>query len=991
MLNFKQKTVIWHGIFNHTENLFMRSILPLFLGLNMYLLAAQSPLTAPDSLAQNQWVDSVYSSLSTKQKIGQLFMVQVFSDKKNLNKSKLINLIEQHHIGGLIYSKGGPVRQAHLNNELQAVSKLPLLVGMDAEWGLNMRLDSTYAFPWNMTLGAITDLELIRQTGQHIGSHCKRLGVHFNFAPVVDINTNPINPIIGNRSFGEEKQNVTEKALAFMQGLQSTGVLANAKHFPGHGDTDKDSHKTLPTVRFGKKRLQNVELYPYKILIKNGLSSIMVAHLNVPALEPKSQYPSSLSKSIVGKLLKSKLDFKGLIFTDALDMKGVSNYSTAGAIDLQAFRAGNDVLLMSEDVSQGIKKITAAYDSGEITEARLAYSVKKILSAKYKVGLHMYQPVATENLIEDLNRPIDDVLYERLMQNAHTIVKNKNSSIPINDLQLQKVAYLPMGDDSGDAFYNALQQYTKVDKIESQNLDAVVASLKSYSSVIIGFHKSNLSPWKAYQFSNKELVWLQEIARQNKVILSVFAKPYALNALKSFSNIESILLAYQNSEISQRVAAQIIFGALPSKGKLPVSISNSSFKVGQGILTQPLGRLAYGVPESVGMSSKRLLKLDSMAHLAIDKKMTPGLQLLVARKGKVVYHKSFGHHTYENKIKVSSKDLYDVASLTKILVTLPLLMELVDLGVVNLDDRLETLLPSYKNSNKAHITLKEMLSHFAQLKPWIPFYSATLDSVTQKPHPNFFRTKKSIDFPIQISDNTFLRADFTDSIHENIFASELLEKRKYRYSDLPYYILKEFIENHYELPLNDLIQQHFYSSIGANSSTYLPLNRFDKTQIIPTEQDNYFRFEKVHGHVHDMGAAMQNGVGGHAGLFSTANDVAKLMQMYLQKGTYGGENFIKPQTITAFNTCYYCDDDNRRGAGFDKPQQEGDGPTCGCVSMQSFGHSGFTGTFAWADPEETIIYVFLSNRTYPDSKNNRLLEDNIRTEIQRFVQEAITD
>ena len=991
LLNFKQKTVIWHGIFNHNENLFMRSILPLFLGLNMCLLAAQSPLNAPDSLAQNQWVDSVYSTLSTKQKIGQLFMVQVFSDKKNLNKAKLINLIEQHQIGGLIYSKGGPVRQAHLNNELQAVSKLPLLVGMDAEWGLSMRLDSTYAFPWNMTLGAITDLELVRQTGQHIGAHCKRLGVHFNFAPVVDINTNPINPIIGNRSFGEDKQNVTEKALAFMQGLQSTGVLANAKHFPGHGDTDKDSHKTLPTVSFGKKRLQNVELYPYKILIKNGLSSVMVAHLNVPALEPKSQYPSSLSERIVSKLLKSKLDFKGLIFTDALDMKGVSNYSTAGTIDLQAFRAGNDVLLMSEDVSQGIEKITAAYDSGDITEARLAYSVKKILSAKYKVGLHMYQPVSTENLIEELNRPIDDVLYERLMQNAHTIVKNENSSIPIKDLQLQNVAYLPMGDVSGDAFYNALQQYTKVDKIESQNLDAVVASLKSYSSVIIGFHKSNLSPWKAYQFSNKELVWLKEIARQNNVILTVFTKPYALNTLKSFSNIESILLAYQNSEISQQVAAQIIFGALPAKGKLPVSISNTSFKVGQGTQTQALGRLAYGVPESVGMSSRRLLKLDSMAHLAIDKKMTPGLQLLVARKGKVVYHKSFGHHTYENKIKVSPNDLYDIASLTKILVTLPLLMELVDAGVLALDDSLETLLPSYKNSNKAHITLKEMLSHFAQLKPWIPFYSATLDSVTQKPHPDFFRPEKSLDFPIQISDNTFLRADFTDSIHENIFASELLEKRKYRYSDLPYYILKEFIENHYELPLNDLIQQHFYSSLGANSSTYLPLNRFDKTQIIPTEQDNYFRFEKVHGHVHDMGAAMQNGVGGHAGLFSTANDVAKLMQMYLQNGTYGGENFIKPQTITAFNSCYYCDDDNRRGVGFDKPQLEEDGPTCGCVSMQSFGHSGFTGTFAWADPEEEIIYVFLSNRTYPDSKNNRLLEDNIRTEIQRYIQEAITD
>lgn len=952
---------------------------------------AQSPLVSTDSLAQKQWVDSIYNAMTLKQKVGQLFMVQAFSDEKKLQKSKLLELIKNQHIGGLIYSNGGPVRQAKLDNELQAASKIPLLVGMDAEWGLSMRLDSTYAFPWNMTLGAIKDLDLIKKTGQYIGEHCKRIGVHFNFAPVVDINTNPQNPIIGNRSFGEDKNNVTEKALAFMQGMQSAGVLANAKHFPGHGDTDQDSHKTLPTVSFDKKRIETIELFPYKKLISNGLSSVMVAHLNVPSLEPRANFPSSLSKPIVSDLLKTKLKFEGLIFTDALDMKGVSNFSKPGAIDVQAFLAGNDVLLMSENVEVGMEEIMLSYYSGRISEARLAHSVKKILNAKYKVGLNNYNPIKTKNLVADLNRSKDDLLYAQLMQNAITVVKNDKSTLPIKDLELKNIAYVSMGDRSGKPFLNTLKKYAKITEVKSDNLDQLIQKLKHFNLVIVGFHKSNSSPWKSYKFTNKELVWLQEIARTNEVILNIFSKPYTLDALKSYSNFEGVVVGYQNSATAQKLSAQILFGALSAQGQLPVSISNSMYKVGHGLQTSKIDRLSFGLPESVGMSSAKLSKLDSVANFAIDEKMTPGIQLLVARKGKVIYDKNFGYHTYSKQRKVRAEDLYDLASLTKILVTLPLLMELVEHGSVDLDDRLGDILPQYKKTNKSQITLKEMLSHYARLQPWIPFYQSTLDSVTNKPISRFFRTKKSKKYPIKISENSFLRTDFTDTIHQNIIDSELLDEKKYRYSDLPYYILKDYLESFYDVSLDALIQQRFYNTIGANYSTYNPLEKFDKTQVIPTEKDTYFRFDTVHGHVHDMGAAMQNGVGGHAGLFSNANDVAKLMQMYLQYGHYGGKQFLTPKTIDAFNTCYFCEEDNRRGVGFDKPQLDEEGPTCGCISMTSFGHSGFTGTYAWADPEEEIIYVFLSNRTFPDSKNNRLLKENIRTEIQRLIYEAILD
>ena len=950
---------------------------------------AQSPLEVIDSTSQRIWVDSIYNSMTLKEKIGQLFMVQVFSDETKLNKSDIISLIKKQKIGGLIYSNGGPVRQAILNNELQSFSKTPLIVGMDAEWGLNMRLDSTYAFPWNMTLGAISDLDLIKKTGEHIGDHCKRLGIHFNFSPVVDINTNPNNPIIGNRSFGEDKINVTNKSLALMKGMQSKGVLACAKHFPGHGDTDKDSHKTLPTILANKKRLNNVELFPYKTLIRNGLSAVMVAHLNVPALDSRIDYPSSLSKKIVSNNLKSKLNFKGLIFTDALDMKGVSNFSSPGDIDLQAFLAGNDILLMSKDIESGINKIELAYRDGRVKESRLSHSVKKILNAKFKVGLNNYSPIEIDNIINDINRIEDKLLYYNLMENAQTLIKNDNSILPLKNLDFHKIAYVPIGDSQGYEFYETLKKYSKVQIINNDS--NISQKLKPFSTVIVGFHKSDENPWKSYKFSKTEIDFLNKIAKNKKIILTLFTSPYSLNQLKNLSNFESVLIAYQNSKISQEIAGQIIFGAIPSSGKLPVSIMKSIYNYGDGIQTKKLNRLSYGLPESVGVSTDKLIKLDSIAKYAIKSKMTPGLQLLVARKGKVIYNKTFGHHTYENINNVNYDHLYDLASLTKILVSIPLLMKLVDEGDITLDSKLQDILPRYKNSNKSSITLKEMLSHFAKLKPWIPFYKSTLDSVTKYKNPQFFRLKKSVDFPIQISENIFLRADFTDSINNRILESELLENREYRYSDLPYYMIKELIESHYDKSLDSLIKNYFYNKIGANYSTYQPLNHFDKPSVVPTEEDNYFRFERVHGHVHDMGAAMQNGVGGHAGLFSNANDVAKIMQMYIQKGNYGGYQFIESKTFDAFNKCYYCKNDNRRGIGFDKPQLNEDGPTCGCVSMESFGHTGFTGTITWADPEDEIIYVFLSNRTYPDSSNNDLLDNNIRTEVQRFIHEAIID
>jgi len=947
------------------------------------------PLQTKDSLAQQKWVDSTMNMMSVDEKIGQLFMVQAYSNKDEKHYNAIENLIQKYNIGGLIFMQGTALKQAKLTNKYQSISKIPLLIGLDAEWGLNMRLKNTFRFPWNMTLGAIRDNQLIEQFGKQLAQQCNRIGVNINFAPVVDININPENPIIGNRSFGENRVNVTNKASSFIKGLQSDNVLACAKHFPGHGDTATDSHTSLPVLDFNRNRLDSIELYPYKKLVKSNLASIMVAHLSVKALEPDSNLPTSLSYNVVTNLLQNQLNFKGLIITDALNMKGASNFAKPGELELDAFLAGNDILLFPEDVKSAIANIKNAVLDSVVSEERLNHSVKKILMAKYWAGLNNYHYLNIENLQSDLHTKENDLLNRKLVQNSITLLKNKQGILPIQKLETKKIAYVKFGDASNNSFVNMLQNYTQVDVISDKNLDVLINKLKAYNLVIIGFHKSNKNPWKSYKFTNRDLVWLHEIARTNKVILDVFSSPYSLLQLKTFENIEGLLVSYQNSKIAQELSAQAIFGAIDVKGKLPVSIRNE-FEEGYGIWSTSLKRLAYSIPEDVNLSSAKLKQIDSVANEVIKQKMAPGMQILVARYGKVVYDKSFGYHTYQNKIAVKNSDVYDVASLTKILATLPLIMELQQQGVLNLETTLETLLPNLKGTNKDTLTVKEVLSHVGRLKAWIPFYLKTLDTITNKPSKKYYRTKKSKKFSIKVADNLFLRRDYKDSIYARIAAVDQREKTGYEYSDLSYYLFKEYLEKYYHKNLNVLSQQHLYKSLGANRTSYLPLKTFKKNSIVPTENDTYYRHQLLQGNVHDMGAAMLGEIGGHAGLFANANDIAKIMQMYLQKGYFGGKRYFTSKTLNTFNHRYYAKDSVRRGVGFDKPQiKEIEKATCGCVSNASFGHSGFTGTYTWADPKSGIVYVFLSNRVYPTMENKDLIKYDIRTNIQQIIQDAI--
>ena len=949
------------------------------------------PLYTQDLPAQRKWVDSIYNGMSEDERIGQLFMVDVFSRDPKSKTDKVKDLIKKYHVGGVIFSKGGPIRQARLNNDLQRAAKVPLLVGMDAEWGLAMRLDSTYAFPWNMTLGAIQDNRVVEKVGRQIGKHCKRLGVHFNFAPDVDININPANPIIGNRSFGEDRINVTEKAIALARGMQSEGVLGSAKHFPGHGDTDKDSHKTLPTLDFTRKRLDSIEMFPYKPIIDAGIASIMVAHLNVPKLVPEFGYPTSISPTVVTKILKDSLNFNGLTISDALNMKGASEFKEPGDIDVAAFVAGNDILLISSDVPAAHQKIKDALKDGVITTYRLETSVKKILYAKYKVGLQDYKPVVETNLVADLNTIKDDMVYSEAISKAITVVKNSRNTFPIQSLDDKKIAYVSLGDASGDAFLNQLNKYTQVDHIKADDLETLMQLLTPYNLVIIGFHRSNENPWKDYKFSTEEKKWLYEIAREKSVMLDLFVRPYAMLDVYTTANIDVIIHSYQNSTLAQEKSAQLIFGAIASRGLLPVSLGDG-FPLGSGFQSGVYRRLSYGIPEEVGMNTEYLTtKIDSLVSVGLKGKMMPGAQVLVARRGKVIFEKSYGHHTYNNRIAVKNDDVYDIASMTKILGTLPLLMEQHGKGSLSVDEKMGDLIPELKGTNKANVTLKRALTHTGRFKPWIPFYMKTLDSVSKKPSKTYYRTKRENDFEIKITDKLYLRNDYNDSIIRFIGESDLRDRSNYRYSDLPYYLFKKYLEDYYQKPIERLTQERFYQHMGANHMGYFPRERFALSQIVPSENDEYWRNEIVQGTVHDMGAAMQGGAGGHAGLFSNANDVAKMMQMYLQNGYYGGKRYFGASTMATFNNCVYCDESVRRGIGFDKPQLSGGGPTCGCVSMKSFGHSGFTGTYTWADPEQDLVYVFLSNRTFPTMENRGLIKSSLRTIIQEEIYKAIIE
>ena len=889
-----------------------------------------------------------------------------------------------------MFLQGGPVRQARLTNKYQSISETPLMIALDAEWGISMRLDSALRFPWQMTLGSIQEEKLIYEMGEEIARQCKLIGVNINFAPVVDVNFNPENPIIGNRSFGENPKRVGELAVQYMLGLQDNGILACAKHFPGHGDTDTDSHKSLPTINHSKERLDSVEILPFKILIDSGLGSVMVAHLYIPEIDNTKNQAVSLSPKLVNDLLKDKLAFEGLVITDALNMKGVSKYYEPGIVDVKALLAGNDILLFSEDVPKAINQIKLAISNKEISQEEVDNRCRKILNYKYWMGLSEFSPINLDKVKNEITINKTRHINRKLIENSITLVQNYDNLLPLKRLDTLNIASVCIG-KSGSDFQSTLSKYAKIDHFNiSENAsekqqEELLSKLSKYNLVLIGIHKSNANAWKSYKFSKDCDLLVQKIAIQSKVAVSVFASPYSLNSFLFVNNLDAIVLSYQNSKISQEMSAQAIFGGIPMKGKIPVSTKH--FPINSGLNTKKI-RLGYTIPEEFGVNEQDLYKIDSIVNNAINQKATPSCQILVAKSGKILFNRSYGFHTYEKKRKLRNNDVFDLASITKISSSVPMLMKMVDDEKLNIDDSLSIYL-DLDTSDKGSLLIKDILSHQAKLKSWIPFYRYTLEDDTingvKVLRDTLYSTEYSAIYPNKIAKGIYLHFSYPDTMFNLIKYSELRESKKYKYSDLGYYFFKKIIESTYSDRLDILSEKYFYKKLGMENLSYLPLNTLNKNRIVPTEQDYTYRSQLIKGYVHDMGAAMQGGVGGHAGIFSNTNDLAKLMQMYLDNGEYGDERYISSSTMDLFTKSHFLENKNRRGLGFDKPEPEFGGPTCEGVSLSSFGHTGFTGTIAWADPETELIYIFLSNRIHPDAENLKLLKMNVRTEIMKEI------
>lgn len=959
---------------------------------------AFDPAKDPAFLANlhSAWVDSVFNSLTPEERIAQLIMIPVYSNKNQAHIDSISNLVKTYKVGGLIFFQGGPVRQAKMTNRYQKETKVPLMVSLDGEWGLGMRLDSTIRFPYQMTMGGVEDEKLIYEMGAEIARQCKRMGIHVNFAPTVDINNNANNPVIGFRSFGEDKYNVARKSIAYMRGMQDQHVLASAKHFPGHGDTNVDSHYGLPVIHFSRIRLDSTELYPFRELMKNGLGSVMVAHMNIPVLDNTPNLASTLSKYIVTDLLKKELDYKGLVFTDALNMQGVAKFYPPGVVDVKALLAGNDVLLNSMDVKATIEEIEKAIKNKEITQEEIDARCRKVLASKQWMGLDKWEPIETKTLIQDLNNPHAEYLSRQLTESSLTLLRNKKNILPIQTLDTLRVAALAIGTTKETDFQRGLARYTKVDTFflspnsSLADLQKLKEQLQSYNLIIAGVHKLHLKAGSTnFGITSEMNLFIKDLIRSKPTIVSVFGNVYSLAKLENLEKADAVLAAYQENELGQDVAAQIIFGGLGAKGKLPVTVSNT-FRIGDGLITQGGLRLAYTAPEAVGLKTQDLAGIDSLLALAIREKATPGAQVLIAKNGKVIYQKSFGYHTYDNQTAVQNTDLYDLASVTKISTALAAFMKLKGEGRFDENQTLGTYLPMMQGSNKENLKYRDILTHQSGLKSWIPFWRETV-----KKNGKFkwatFKADSSRRFPIKVAHNLYIHRKYADKIYKQIKESPLNEKPGYVYSDLSFILAPKVVENITGQEFESYLKENFYKPIGATTLTFNPYKHYPTSRIVPTENEPHFRNQLLHGTVHDEGAAMLGGVSGHAGLFGNANDLAKLMQLYLNDGTYAKRTYIGGNTVSEFSKCQFCDEGNYRALGFDRPLKPGakNSNAAAGAPAESFGHSGFTGTYTWIDPVNDLVYVFLSNRVYPTRENPKISRLNIRPGVLQVVYEAM--
>lgn len=955
------------------------------------------------------WVDSVMNKLSFKEKVGQLFIYTIAPIDTKRNLELLHEAVETHKVGGLLFSGGKMQTQVELTNRAQKQAKVPVMITFDGEWGLAMRLRGTPVFPRNMVLGCIRDNQLIYEYGSEVARQCRQIGVQVNFAPVADVNINPKNPVINTRSFGEDPVQVADKVIAYAYGLEGGGVLSVCKHFPGHGDTDVDSHKALPVLPFTRERLDSVELYPFKKAIRAGLGGMMVGHLQVPVIEPVGGLPSSLSRNVVYDLLTDELAFKGLIFTDALAMKGVSGN---GHVSLQALKAGNDMVLAPRNLKEEIPAVLEAVEKGELAREDIENKCRKVLTYKYVLGLKKKTFIQLSGLEQRINRPQTRDLIRRLNQAAITVLNNKNHILPLHADKAQTLALLEIGKPGEtEVLARQMSRYTSLarfrlrpNQTEAENR-RLRDSLATYKRIVIAVSEQRLAPYHSF---------FAKFAPENPAIYLFFTPGKMMMQIHhAVSHAPAVILGHSHNSDVQRQTADILFAKATADGRLSASIGGL-FPTGAGVTITPETPLHF-IPEEHGLSSALLKKIDTIALDGIQQGAYPGCQVVVLKNGHVMVDKAFGTYAGKGSPGVESTDIYDLASLSKTTGTLLAVMKLYDKGRFNLTDKISDYLPFLQRTDKKDITIREILYHQSGLPPWLPFYQEVIDkdsydgrlfSARKDAHhpvqigtatwanPKFkFKSEyispvKTGDYTIQICDSLWLNRSFRKVIEEKIVEAPLKQKR-YVYSDIGFILLGMLVEQLAGMPMEAYLQREFYEPMGLERTGYLPLRRFAKSEIVPSNKDRFLRKETLQGYVHDEASAFFGGLAGNAGLFSTAREVARVYQMLLNGGEIDGKRYLSKETCNLFTT--ETSKISRRGLGFDKPDMEDTkkGNCASGVPAGVYGHTGFTGTCAWVDPENDLVYVFLSNRIYPNVTNRKLNQLHIRERIQEAIYGAM--
>jgi beta-glucosidase-like glycosyl hydrolase/CubicO group peptidase (beta-lactamase class C family) len=958
-------------------------------------------LSAQD--AETRWVDSVYNSLTLEQRVGQLIMMRANQPDKPF-ETTVGDYIQRYNIGAVCFFRADAVEQLEQTNAWQALAQTPLMVAIDAEWGLAMRVRNTVAYPYQMTLGAVGDNELIYLMGQQVADQCQRMGIHVNFAPVADVNSNAKNPVIGVRSFGENPQNVGEKAAAYALGMQSKGLITSMKHFPGHGNTDTDSHATLPTVNRSYEEVKDIELAPFRYLIQRGVNGAMVGHLYFPAIEKVPNTSSSLSKGVVTDLLKDEMGFEGLIFTDGLDMKGVSQTVPADSVSYVAFLAGNDVLILPRDVPKAIAQIKAGAERDPEIAARVEEGCKKILKYKYRAGLSHYAPKPTQNLMADLNHQDYLDLRQMLYDEAVTLLRNEDNVLPLK--AGKEIAMVTIGTqenakrmvDSLKAAGVKVKSYC-VSKDHAADAKAWLPELDKADLVMVNIMQSNINASKNFGVNDATVDFFNRLVAQNDVILNLFACPYALDLFRINNSVIGLTVGYQDNDAALNAVMDLLTGKRGAHGTLPVS--TEKFKCGEGIVLQYPAAMPASAPVlrpgslsidqiplpkgTIDIKYERLL--DSVAKMGIEQMAYPGCQVLAMKDGKVVYDKCFGTFTYDSNAKVVPEDVYDIASLTKIFASTLAIMKLYEDTLLDINKTMGDYFPYLNTSDKGAIKIIDILTHQSGMKSWIPFHQKMYDK--NGPKPEFFIDHIDETHTVRVAENLYLVNDYKERIVDSIMKSPMKEK-KYVYCDMGFYFVPELVKQLTNMSLEEYLQANFYEPMHLTSIGYCPLHWRTRETIIPTENDTLFRKQLLWGDVHDQMAALMGGVSGHAGLFANAHDLAVIAQMLMDEGKFEGKQLLKPETIKYFTTAPFTDNNNRRGLGFDKLPIGKKGPSTASksASMASYGHTGFTGTFFWNDPENHLLIIFLSNRVCPSSEPNNLSRQNIRTLLHDILYQA---